>query len=150
MDDCFICRKHRGEVPLPGGAIYEDDLFFACHAFQPDKTDSLYLGWVIIELKRHVKELSDLTDEESAQLGRLMNRLAHALMSLPNVEHVYSYLFGDGIPHFHLHLFPRYAGTPREYWGMKLDEWADAPKGREIEIQPIVETLRTQLANSAA
>ena len=24
--DCFICRKHRGEVSIPGGAIYEKGL----------------------------------------------------------------------------------------------------------------------------
>ncbi len=23
--DCFICRKHRGEISVPGGAIYEDE-----------------------------------------------------------------------------------------------------------------------------
>jgi hypothetical protein len=30
---CFICRKHRGEFHLPGGAIYEDDLLYAGHIF---------------------------------------------------------------------------------------------------------------------
>lgn len=149
MDDCFICRKHRGAIPLPGGAIYEDDLFFVCHAYLPDKPEPVYLGWVVIELKRHVPELADLTDEESVLLGSLMNRLARALMALPNVEHVYSFLYGDGIPHFHLHLFPRYTGTPREFWGTRLDEWQDAPHGREAEIADLVADLRDQLASTA-
>ena len=29
--DCYICRKHRGELLIPGGAIYEDDLLYAGH-----------------------------------------------------------------------------------------------------------------------
>src|SRR6266571_4995755 len=26
--DCFICRKHRGEIVIPGGAIHEDELLY--------------------------------------------------------------------------------------------------------------------------
>jgi hypothetical protein len=26
--DCFVCRKHRGEIGVPGGAIYEDALVY--------------------------------------------------------------------------------------------------------------------------
>jgi len=30
--DCFVCRKQRGEVSVPGGVIYEDDLISISHA----------------------------------------------------------------------------------------------------------------------
>jgi hypothetical protein len=32
MDDCLICRKHRGEISIPGGVVYEDDLVVASHS----------------------------------------------------------------------------------------------------------------------
>lgn len=31
--ECFVCQKHRGEIIIPGGAIYEDHLVYAGHAF---------------------------------------------------------------------------------------------------------------------
>ena len=30
--ECLVCRKHRGEVAVPGGFIYEDDLISISHA----------------------------------------------------------------------------------------------------------------------
>ena len=31
-DACVVCRKHRGQMALAGGPIYEDDLIFVSHA----------------------------------------------------------------------------------------------------------------------
>ena len=45
-------------------------------------------------------------------------------------------------PHLHLHLIPRYPGAPREYWGMRVDEWPDAPRGEAAEIAALCEQLR--------
>jgi hypothetical protein len=42
--DCFICRKHRGEISIPGGPIYQDDLLYAGHIAIPDEQTSVYLG----------------------------------------------------------------------------------------------------------
>ena len=68
---CFICRKHRGEIESPGGAVYEDDLVFAGHAFIPDGKDAAYLGMLLLEPKRHAANWSDLTDAEGSALGRI-------------------------------------------------------------------------------
>jgi len=40
--DCFVCRKHRGEVVVPGGAIYEDDLVYAGHAQIRERQSTVY------------------------------------------------------------------------------------------------------------
>jgi hypothetical protein len=57
-----------------------------------------------------------------------VNRLARALKEVAEAEHVYRFVFGDGLTHLHVVLAPRYAGTPREYWGVRLREWPDAPR----------------------
>ena len=46
-----------------------------------------------------------------------MNRLARALREVAGAERVYSFVLGDAMAHLHVVLAPRYAGTPREYWG---------------------------------
>ncbi len=46
---------------------------------------------------------------------------------------------------FHVHLVPRYPGTPREYWGMQVDEWPDAPKGDLATTTALTTRPRTYL-----
>ncbi len=46
--DCFICRKHRGEIVIPGGAIFEDDLLYAEHA-GAQAGQAAYLGYIMVE-----------------------------------------------------------------------------------------------------
>ena len=143
--DCFICRKHRGEEPLPGGLIYSDRLLFASHAAL-QKGGKVYLGWCVIEPVRHVEGLGDLTDAEAEALGRLAARLSRTLKEELQAEHIYAFVLGHHVPHLHLHLIARYAGTPREYWGVNIDEWPDAPKGDEVKISALVGRLRTRLS----
>jgi hypothetical protein len=26
--DCFVCQKHRGQITVPGGAVYEDEVVY--------------------------------------------------------------------------------------------------------------------------
>jgi len=50
--NCFVCRKHRGEISIPGGAIYEDDLLYTGHVL-PQEGENTYLGYLMIDAKRH-------------------------------------------------------------------------------------------------
>ena len=40
----------------------------------------------------------------------------------------------------------RFAGTPREYWGIDVDEWPQARRGTAAEIGALVHELRGYLA----
>jgi diadenosine tetraphosphate (Ap4A) HIT family hydrolase len=143
-EPCFICQKHLS-LERYGGAIFESDHFVASHGGKLEDAEPVYLGWVVIETRRHVHELGDLNDAESRELGPLMARLAWALAQMVGAEHVYSFLMGDGVPHFHLHLFPRYPGTPREFWGTRVDEAPDVPRGGIEEVRGIVTSLQRAL-----
>ena len=146
MDDCFICRKHRGLETAPGGALYEDDMVYAGHAQIRLGQETAYLGYLMAETKRHVPALPDLTDAEASALGVLVARLSRALREVVGAEHVYLFGFGDGVAHVHLHVVPRYPGAPREYYGPKVDEWPDAPHGGPDEIAALCDRLRAWLA----
>lgn len=137
--------KHRGDVKVPGGAIYQDDLVFASHSQLADGETDHCLGHVFLEPKRHIAELGDLTDSEAKAIGLLTRDLARALMQTEGITHLYSFVFGDHVPHLHIHMIGRYPGAPREYWGMKVDEWPEAPRGDEVEIEQLVDRLRKYL-----
>jgi histidine triad (HIT) family protein len=145
-DDCPICRKHRGDLPTPGGPVYEDELIFAGHSFDLEGTGAeTYLGHLLIEPKRHVPGLADLTGDEATLVGRLAASLARALKESEGAEHVYSAVIGHHVPHLHVHVFPRYPGTPPEYSFTTVDDWEGAPKGRADEIAAVSTRLRAQL-----
>lgn len=113
---CFICEKHRQGDAAQGGVLFQDDLVYAGHIHTMGNPTA-YRGWLIVETKRHVAGLGDLTDEEAAAVGRLMNRIARVQREIEGAEHVYAFVFGDGVPHLHVHLAPRYPGTPRDFRG---------------------------------
>jgi histidine triad (HIT) family protein len=145
-DDCFVCRKMRGELTPPGGPIYEDDLGYASHAFDVEGRGApTYLGWLIVETKRHAPWLAELTSDEAAGVGRVLPALARALVDGLGADWVYTATIGTGVPHFHLHLVARYPDTPRDVPWHSIDEWEGASKGGPDEIAAAVERIRSRL-----
>lgn len=138
--ECFICTKHRLGSNAQGGIMYEDEYVYVGHRHTLGGP-SVYRGWMIVETKRHVADLGELDDDEAASIGVTVNRVARALRSA-GAEHVYAFVLGDAVPHLHVHLAPRYADTPREYWGPHLDEWPDAPRVDAGAIPQVVTDLR--------
>lgn len=143
--DCLVCRKHRGEVVLPGGFIYEDDLIAVSHAQLFGEEKDHYLGHVFVESRRHVPELADLTEEEAQAIGLWVSRVARALLQAEGMEHVYEFFIADGVPHVHVHVIGRRPGAPREYWGPRVDDWPQAPRGGEAEMAQVADRVRAYL-----
>jgi diadenosine tetraphosphate (Ap4A) HIT family hydrolase len=139
VEGCPICDKHRGEGFLVGEVLYEDESVFISHA--PPGVVSGYLGYLFVDAKRHVRGLAELEEEEACALALVVSRLARALEQEAGAEHVYAFVFNH-IPHHHVHVVARYPGTPREFWGPRVDEWEDAPRGGETEIAALCNRLR--------
>ena len=99
----------------------------------------------MVEPKRHIAGLGDLTDEEASAIGQIANRLARLLKESEDAEHVYAFVFGDAVPHLHLHLAPRYRGTPPEYRGARISQWPDAPRVDIDGMRAVVIRLRERL-----
>lgn len=143
---CFICRKHRGEVETPGGIIYQDDLLAVTHAQIREGQTKAFLGTLFIEPKRHADGIEDLTEEEAAAVGKMARRLSRALKTVTQAERIYLFRIGHHVEHFHLWLVPLYLGTPREYWGVRVDEWPGAPFGDTKEIATLADKIREELS----
>jgi histidine triad (HIT) family protein len=141
---CFICDKHRKGESAEGGVLYEDALLYAGHVHTMGR-GSAYRGWLVVEPKRHVAGLGDLADDEASALGLCVNRLARVLKETAGAEHVYAFVYGDAVPHLHVHVAPRYADTPAEFFGPRLREWPDAPRVDGEEMRELISQLRGRL-----
>ncbi len=151
--ECFVCRKHREQGPLlPGGPVGEDELVIVSHLTPaaPDRPSGpVYLGHLLVEPRRHAPGLADLTDAEARAVGWWCAQASRALREAAGAEHVYAAVIGDKAAHLHVHLLPRYPGTPREYWWDRVDEWPDARRGTQPEIATFVAGLRGFLTQNA-
>jgi diadenosine tetraphosphate (Ap4A) HIT family hydrolase len=145
---CFVCDKHRDLDALAGGVIAADAHTVVSHlplVLPSGPRESAYLGYLMVEARRHAPGLGDLTPEEAASVGRLASAAAAALRASEGAEHVYAAVIGHGVEHFHLHVIPRYPGTPREFWWTRVDEWPDAPRGGAAEIAAVADRLRAAI-----
>jgi histidine triad (HIT) family protein len=90
----------------------------------------------MLDLKRHVPQIGEMTEREAGAVGVAMKRTAQALQEVLEAEHVYTLVSGNAVPHVHMHIVPRYPGTPAEFWGpMDVYDWPDAPLGNKKDIQ---------------
>jgi histidine triad (HIT) family protein len=130
---------------MPGGPVGEDDLVVVSHIATPEVLGrpgtTSYLGHLIVEPWRHAPGLADLTAAEARSVGWWCSVSSRALREVTGAEHVYAAVIGDAVPHLHVHLLPRFPGTPREYWWTKVDEWPDARRGDAAQIGDLVREL---------
>ena len=143
MASCLFCDQAADPAQLPGGAIYEDGLLYATHAF--DGEGSVYLGNLRIVTKRHVPTLAELTDDEARALGLLVARLGRALVACVGAERIYAHTFSEAIHHLHVYVTARYPGVPEAYWRWAVTDWPDAPRGDATEVAALSERLRAYL-----
>jgi diadenosine tetraphosphate (Ap4A) HIT family hydrolase len=113
--ECGTCRANRGEIPTPGGVIYQDELWRLEHTFEPIPL----VGWLVLKSLRHIEVFADFTDDEAATLGPLIRRTTAAMLEAlqPTKVYVCQFSEAEGFAHLHFHLIPRFADTPAELRG---------------------------------
>ena len=117
MDDCRTCwllwRRDAGDAP-------DWDCIVRTPAWDVVHCDSTsLLGWIVLVARRHVTALSDLTDDEAADLGPLVRDVSRALHELLECERTYVVQFAEHPQHrhVHVHVVPRVAALPADQQG---------------------------------
>ncbi|MEZ2716530.1 HIT family protein [Niallia circulans] len=144
--NCFICAKHKGIIKTAGIPIYENEYVYVGHIDRKGKGS--YLGHLMIDLKRHIPTLAEMTNDEAKAFGLIISRVSKALKETENAEHIYALVSGNSVPHLHLHLIARYPNTPERYWGpTELYDWPEAPIANEEEMSSLCKRIKNYLAN---
>ena len=84
MGDCFICDKHAGKIETDGHVIYEDEYVYVGHIDRNGEPN--YVGHLMIDLKRHVPTLAEMTEEEAKSFGLIMAKVSKALKESENAD----------------------------------------------------------------
>jgi diadenosine tetraphosphate (Ap4A) HIT family hydrolase len=144
INECFICRKHEEFKTREDYWVYDDEYIRICH-WMPKDNEKMYLGYYFIESKRHFRSIADASEEEAMVVGRLLKALSKTLQDTLETEHVYTFIIGDNVKHFHAHVVTRYKDAPREYWGPNVDNWPQAPKGSWEDIVLLNKKVRESI-----
>lgn len=132
--ECIICKKqHSADFQF----IYKSDQFVVSHFPTDESRPLLYKGHLFIEAARHITSYAQLNLSEANELGGLLQKSVRMLEKHLGAEHVYSYTIGHVAPHLHIHLVPRYKGTPEEFWDRKLYDWPEGPRVNQQEIKKL-------------
>jgi histidine triad (HIT) family protein len=124
MSSCLVCQEVSGAVAVPGGPLQSGEFTLAFHVPPLDGGDA-YLGHLLVVPRRHVPDFADLDGGEASELGVFMSRSTRALKRA-GAERVYVATIGHSFDHLHVHLLPRWPGTPAEVPWHSVDEWSGA------------------------
>ena len=103
--DCIICRTAAGDATLHRLEVWRDGLWRLTVSL-----DAEVLGFAYLEPLRHIATIADLDGPEAASFGAVMAKVSQALKEATGATIVYVYIFGDGVPHLHVHLAPHRDG----------------------------------------
>ena len=112
--DCLTCtlvaRRDRREAP-PWDSILRTDYWDLVHSYNTSLP-----GWLVLIIRRHIEAIDELTDEEAAELGVLLQRTSIALREVVGCAKTYVIQFDEAAehPHVHFHVIPRMAEQPPE------------------------------------
>jgi histidine triad (HIT) family protein len=101
MENCIFCKIVKKEIPAE--VIYEDDNFLAFLDIQPVNP-----GHVLLIPKTHYKTLVDAPDEILAKIIVRAKKLMATIKDAMAADLVVLSVVGVDVPHFHIHLLPRY------------------------------------------
>ena len=69
-------------------------------------------GWLLLDARRHLGGPLAFSDQEAEAWGSAVRHASQLVQQLTACERVYAIAFGEGAPHLHLHLIPRFAADP--------------------------------------
>jgi len=112
-------------------------------------------GWLILQARRHVADVSELDSTEAASFGPLLQQVARRLRETTGALRIYTGSLNEGTPHFHTHLLPRLPQMPNDAIGWNAFGLSDLARRGEVRAQPddvqrVLQAVREGLAKTSA
>lgn len=143
--DCVLCLGPETDGELFREEVWRNDLWRLTTAKLGEVA-----GFSYLEPLRHIETIADLDGEEAATFGATIARVTSAIRDATGVDVVYVYVFGDGIPHLHLHLAPHRQDGPLSDHMIKGNQHRTTlPSGGEIWVSDRYPLLSHDIMDAA-
>ena len=101
MENCIFCKIIKEEIPCI--KIYENKNFLSFLDIQPVSD-----GHLLLIPKKHIVWMQNANDETISEIFKLSKKLMLAIKKGIACDYVQLSIVGKDVPHFHVHLIPRY------------------------------------------
>ncbi len=108
--DCIGCEIVMGNVLPPGGILYNDTYWTVNHVVGNPRP--LLRGMLILQPKRHVEHIHELTIDEISASAPIIRNLCISVNKVLAPEKIYVCSFGEGVKHVHFVILPRSKEMP--------------------------------------
>jgi diadenosine tetraphosphate (Ap4A) HIT family hydrolase len=120
MSGCVTCEliRRRDQRAAPRwDRIHRTANWDVVHAFGTSVE-----GWLVLVARRHITAVSDMTDDEAAELGPLVKNVSLAVQAVAGCDKTYVVQFAEhrDHPHVHVHVIPRAPDLPEEHQGPRI------------------------------
>ncbi len=136
--DCWICKTLREPEHL---------VFFESRtSIGKLNPDQFFKGYSFVTLKWHSEELHQLSSKDRTNFLQDMSNVAAALAKTFNPDKMNYELLGNGMPHLHWHLIPRYKTDP--LWGRPI--WTGSRHRRRLpheDYERLVKQIQLHLSD---
>ena len=119
-EDCWICRS-LNESPR----LILSETRTSVAKLNPDQ---FFRGYSFVTLRWHEEELYQLWEKDRKDFLEDMSTVAEALAKALHPNKMNYELLGNGMPHLHWHLVPRYTTDPM--WGRPI--WAGSRRRKRL------------------
>ena len=142
-ETCGICHLHQDP---PNRARYEigrTELWVLRHHPDPAPLP----GWLLLDSLRHCGGPLAFEPREAESWGLAVRDASQLVQQITGCDRVYAIAFGEGAPHLHLHLTPRFATDSDTSAWLVADHYRAVQAGkREVapaaHVQKLVELAR--------
>jgi diadenosine tetraphosphate (Ap4A) HIT family hydrolase len=134
LPGCPICRLHGDSAALAASEIGRSGQWLLRHHPNP----APLAGWLLLDATRHLGGPLAFNDHEAASWGRAVRCASQLVQRLTGCERVYAIAFGEGAPHLHLHLIPRWAADPASAAWAVADLYRAVERGERAAADPAV------------
>ena len=137
--DCMGCALHNGGIKPIGGFIYESKYFYVIQ-----DCEIPIEGFLVINAKRHVNSIVEMTMDERHDLVDLIYKCTNAVKEVTGVEKV-TLVQEERSMHFHFWVFPN-QDFMTEKFGMGISHIRDIcayarENASDAQINKILETI---------
>ena len=112
MNDCIFCKIIKGE--MPSKTIYEDELIKVIMNINPSTN-----GHLLVLPKKHYVNILDIDEKIIPHSFKIIRDILYPLLkdklNCEGLTLSENNLLGQEIPHFHIHVTPRYKNDLVDY-----------------------------------
>jgi len=113
----------------------EDILWSDDFCYVRNVADPCYPGFCRVIVRRHVSEMTDLSQKERERLMSVVFAVEKSLREIMRPDKINLASLGNAVPHLHWHVIPRWRGDrhfPQPVWGVPQREPASAPPAPDL------------------